>query len=90
MVNLLPRTEWDVYEFEFDADAILRANLKDRVESVSKQVLSGFMTPNEARKSEGRQAKPNGDQLLVPSNMTTIDKILNVVPTRSKDEVNHD
>lgn len=90
VVNLLPRTEWDIYEFEFDADAILRANLKDRVESVSKQVLSGFMTPNEARKSEGRQAKPNGDQLLVPSNMTTIDKILNVVPTRSKDEVNHD
>ena len=87
IVNLLPRTEWDGYEFEFDADAILRANLKDRVESVSKQILSGFMTPNEGRKSEGRQPKPNGDQLLVPSNMTTIDKILNVVPTRSKEDI---
>lgn len=86
VVNLLPRTEWDMYEIEFDADAILRANLKDRVESTSKQVLSGFMTPNEARKSEGRTPKPNGDQLLVPSNMTTIDKILAIVPTRSKEE----
>lgn len=86
VVNLLPRTEWDMYEIEFDADAILRANLKDRVESTSKQVLSGFMTPNEARKSEGRTPKPNGDQLLVPSNMTTIDKILAIVPARSKEE----
>ena len=86
IVNLLPRTEWESYELEFDADAILRANLKDRIESTSKQVLSGFMTPNEARKSEGRQPKPNGDQLLVPSNMTTIDKILAVVPTRNKEE----
>ena len=86
LVNLLPRTEWESYELEFDADAILRANLKDRVESTSKQVLSGMMTPNEARKSEGRTPKPNGDQLLVPSNMTTIDKILAIVPTRSKEE----
>lgn len=86
VVNLLPRTEWESYELEFDADAILRANLKDRVEATSKQVLSGYMTPNEARKSEGRQPKPNGDQLLVPSNMTTIDKILAVVPTRNKEE----
>ena len=88
VVNLLPRTEWESYELEFDADAILRANLKDRIESTSKQVLSGFMTPNEARKSEGRQPKPNGDQLLVPSNMTTIDKILAIVPTRSKGDIN--
>lgn len=88
LVNLLPRTEWESYELEFDADAILRANLKDRIESTSKQVLSGFMTPNEARKSEGRQPKPNGDQLLVPSNMTTIDKILAVVPARSKGDIN--
>lgn len=88
VVNLLPRTEWESYELEFDADAILRANLKDRVEATSKQVLSGYMTPNEARKSEGRQPKPNGDQLLVPSNMTTIDKILAVVPARSKGDIN--
>lgn len=87
VVNLLPRTEWESYELEFDADAILRANLKDRVEATSKQVLSGYMTPNEARKSEGRQPKPNGDQLLVPSNMTTIDKILTIVPARSKEEI---
>ena len=87
VVNLLPRTEWESYELEFDADAILRANLKDRVEATSKQVLSGYMTPNEARKSEGRQPKPNGDQLLVPSNMTTIDKILAIVPTRGKEEI---
>lgn len=88
VINLLPRTEWESYELEFDADAILRANLKDRVEATSKQVLSGYMTPNEARKSEGRQPKPNGDQLLVPSNMTTIDKILAVVPARSKGDIN--
>lgn len=88
VVNLLPRTEWESYELEFDADAILRANLKDRVEATSKQVLSGYMTPNEARKSEGRQPKPNGDQLLVPSNMTTIDKILAVVPARNKGDIN--
>jgi len=86
IVNLLPRTEWESYELEFDADSILRANLKDRIESTAKQVLSGFMTPNEARKSEGRLPKPNGDQLLVPSNMTTIDKILAIVPARSKEE----
>ncbi len=88
VVNLLPRTEWESYELEFEADAILRASLKDRIESTAKQVLSGMMTPNEARKSEGRQPKPNGDQLLVPSNMTTIDKILAVVPARNKGDIN--
>lgn len=89
IVNLLPRTEWGQYEMEFDADAILRATLKDRVESASKQVLSGLMTPNEGRRIEGRPPKPNGDELLVPSNMTTLNKMTQVIPARSKEDANY-
>lgn len=89
LVNLMDRTEWGQYEFEFDADAILRAALKDRVESNSKQVLSGQMTPNEARRSEGRPAVAGGDTLLVPVNVTTLDNILKIVPANSKGDVNY-
>lgn len=89
IVNLLPRTEWGQYEMEFDADAILRGSLKDRVEAASKQVLSGLITPNEGRRGEGRAPLPNGDQLLVPSNMTTLNKIMQVVPARSKEDLQY-
>lgn len=89
LVNLLDRTEWEQYEFEFDADAILRASLKDRVESNSKQVLSAQMTPNEARRSEGRPAVAGGDTLLVPVNVTTLENILKLVPANSKGDVNY-
>lgn len=75
IVNLLPQPDWDRYEAEFSADALLRATPKDRIEANSKQIQSGQATPNEIRISEGRPPIAGGDQLLVPVNLSPIDKI---------------
>lgn len=48
---------------------------KDRIEANSKQIERSGATPNEIRISEGRPPIPGGDQLLVPVNLSPIDKI---------------
>lgn len=51
--------------FRFNADAMLRSDIKTRYEAYRIGVQGGFITPNEARAKEELPAIEGGDQLLV-------------------------
>jgi len=61
------------YYIRFNVNAILRADQKTRYESYRVGIQSGFLTPNEARELEEREAKDGGDRLLVNGNMMPIE-----------------
>jgi len=70
---LMDAGDSDKYECEFDFDAaLLRADLKTRMEGNRIAVNSGQLTPNEARISEGKPALDGGDQLLIQGAMVPI------------------
>lgn len=75
-LELLPREDWDKYEFEFKISDLLRASLIKRIEANQKRILSGQATINQVRKEEGYQPVEGGDNLLVPVNMTTLDRLI--------------
>lgn len=68
---------------EFNFDALLRANSKDRSELYAKMVQNGLMTRNEGRQFENlpRIASPIADQLTVQTNLVPIDKLGLTQPT---------
>jgi HK97 family phage portal protein len=47
---------------EFDTKALLRSAFKDRIEGLSKAVVGGIYTPNEARNEEDLKSVPFGDE----------------------------
>ena len=47
---------------EFDTKALLRSAFKDRIEALSKGVLGGILSPNEARNSEDLDSVKFGDE----------------------------
>ena len=58
-----------------DVDDLLRGDYKTRVEGHSTAIFSGQLTPNEARRTEGRPPLPNGDDLFIQSGTQPIDII---------------
>lgn len=71
------------FTVEFSLDALLRANLKDRVEIYAKAVQNGLKTRNECRQLEN-DPKLNGgggDLLTVQSNLLPIDLLGKVKPS---------
>lgn len=86
LTSLLPRKDWGNYEFEFDADAVLRASFKERVESYRSAIASGQMTPNEVRHEEGRPKQTGGDHLYMQINMGTLDVISTQTNQENDDE----
>jgi len=66
--------ESDGYEAEFNFDALLRADTQTRMQANREAINSGQMTPNEARKEEGRVSLPGGDQLLIQGAMIPINQ----------------
>ncbi|MGL5244544.1 MAG: phage portal protein, partial [Sarcina sp.] len=52
--------------------AILRSDIKTRFESYRIAIQNGFMTSNEVRALEEKEALEGGDQLLVNGNMLPI------------------
>src|SRR6516165_8979849 len=55
------RGEPDEYT-EFDTEALLRSNQKDRIEMLVRGVQGGIYSPNEARNQEGLDSVPFGDE----------------------------
>jgi HK97 family phage portal protein len=47
---------------EFSTSALLRSAYKDRIDGLSKAVLGGILSPNEARNQEGYDDVPFGDE----------------------------
>ena len=63
--HLMPSRDWDEFEIEFDFDALLRADMKTRMEAQRAAINAGILTQNEARADEGRPAKNGGDDIYL-------------------------
>ncbi len=57
---------------KFNADTLLRADIKTRYDAYGVAIQNGFKTANEVRALEEDEAKDGGDQLLVNGNMVPI------------------
>jgi len=66
--EMLPLTQ----QVRFNASEFLRADLMTRVKAQQTQILSGTLTPNEAREIENREPYEGGDQFVAPSSTAVI------------------
>lgn len=57
---------------DYDTSELTRADQTARYNNYARGIMGGFITPNEARKDDGRDPKPNGDDLLEPANMSAM------------------
>jgi HK97 family phage portal protein len=57
---------------EFNFDALLRGNAKDRAELYAKNVQNGIMTRNEARQLENLPPDPAGNELTAQTNLVPL------------------
>ena len=62
----------DGINVHFDEGQLLRADVMTRFQALRIGVLTGILTPNEARESEGLPALDGGDALLVPANTAAL------------------
>lgn len=60
---------------EFSHDALLRGNIKDRMEVYSKAVQNGLKTRNECRQLENDPPMPDADELTAQSNLVTLARL---------------
>jgi HK97 family phage portal protein len=72
--KLLTEEEGATYFFEFNADGLLRGDIKTRYEAYKTAIGATFMRPNEARRRENLNPVEGGDELFMPVNMTTLTK----------------
>ena len=52
-------------EIKFDTSAFLRANTTERIRAYQSAIMSGILTPNEAREREGQEPYPGGDEFVM-------------------------
>lgn len=69
------------YTVEFALDALLRSNVKDRMEVYAKAVQNGLKTRNECRQLENDPPIEGGDQLTAQTNLVPIELLGKVKPT---------
>jgi HK97 family phage portal protein len=67
--HLMPSGDFSTVDIEFDFDSLLRADLATRLDTNSKAINSGQLSPNEARAEEGRAPMEGGDQIFVNSTL---------------------
>ncbi len=60
---------------KFNADSILRADIKSRYEAYRIGVQGSFITPNEARELEEMEPKDGGDDLLANGSMVKLTEV---------------
>lgn len=70
----LTEEEQNYTYFRFNRDVLLRTDAKTRAEYLEKKILSGQMTPNEARSIEDLPAYSGGDGHYIPANMMRIEE----------------
>jgi HK97 family phage portal protein len=59
-------------QVKFNAQEFLRADLMTRVRAQQLQILSGTMTPNEAREIENREPYEGGNEFFPPAQLETV------------------
>jgi HK97 family phage portal protein len=69
MLAWLSEEEQNYIYFRFNRDVLLRTDAKTRAEYLEKNILSGQMTPNEARQINDMSAYEGGDDHYIPMNM---------------------
>jgi HK97 family phage portal protein len=72
LVSWLPQVDQGNKYFRFNRDALLRTDASTRATVIEKRILSGQLSPNEARQIEDLSSYPGGDQHYMPSNMAVI------------------
>jgi HK97 family phage portal protein len=83
--KLFKKSEKNKLQFEFNANALLRGNPKDRAEYYRTMINIGAMTINEVRQKENMNVKPEGDNLFMQLNMTTVKGIVNLDDTEEEE-----
>ncbi len=68
----LPLDQQGYTYFRLNRDVLLRTDAKTRAEYMERKILSGQMSPNEARQIEDLPAYPGGDARYIPANMNRI------------------
>jgi len=71
---LLDDDERDSYLVEFDVDSFSRGDLEARTAFYNSGIQWGYISPNEARRSEGLPDREGGDEYLRPVNMVAADE----------------
>lgn len=62
------------YYVKFNADVILRGDIKSRYDAYAVGIQNGFLMPNEAREKEDMDKADGGDQLIVNGNYVPLTK----------------
>jgi HK97 family phage portal protein len=60
---------------QFDTAALLRSAMKDRIEALSRGVISGIYSPNEARETEGLDHVPFGEEPRVQQQVVPLSQV---------------
>jgi len=68
----LSESEQDYTYFRFNRDSLLRTDAKTRADYLNTRIMSGQLTPNEARQIEDLPQFPGGDKHYLPSNMAQV------------------
>lgn len=69
------------FTVEYSFDALLRSNLKDRLEVYAKATQNGIYTRNECRQLENLPPVPGGDALTAQTNLVPIDLLGKITPS---------
>ena len=80
--KLIPENQRGQLFFEHDANALLRGDMKSRYESYTQGRNWGWLSINDVRREENLPPVdgPEGDQLMVPVNMTPASKLGETAP----------
>jgi HK97 family phage portal protein len=70
--GLLSEMEQEYMYIRVNRDALMRADVKTRVEAITKRIFSGQLTLNQANQIEDQPSFPGGNIRLIPSNMATL------------------
>lgn len=63
--HLMPKSDWEMVDIEFNFDSLLRADKTARANAQSSSVNAGILTPNEARAEEGLPPKQGGENIYL-------------------------
>lgn len=76
------------FYFEFDFNGIMKVSLAQRVESYSKQITNGLLSPNEARAKENLEPIEAGDNHFMPVNLMPLnDETIEAYMAKQKNEI---
>lgn len=76
-----PNTRQNLINFvEFNVDALVRGDLKSRMEALARAVNASLLTPNEGRALDNRPALPGGDKLYIQGATVPLEDAGKAVP----------